>query len=387
MTDSTGPNTATLSTGRPRLLYVDALRGLAAVVVLFHHTTTLFPDVYAELERLSVTWHRIAMFVSDRNHDAVMLFFVLSGFSVRLSLGAQGLTSRTDINTYMYRRLKRILPLFCAALALAFCVGALRGRLGEPSFSWSTLAGNLLFLQSSSHARGTWFVPYGDDSPLWSLSYEMFYYLLYPALALGLAMLGRPMRTIAALIAVVLSGLGLALFTVWPAPPFAFLSHFIVWYVGVDLAEQYFSQQRDSARLIALWCGLVVLGIACAIVLPSATLRTWGVALAIYGLWRVYLARTNHAHLAAIANPAHAIAKLGATFGFISYALYLFHYPLLLAAADLFGQSVWVMAATCAAACILAYVAERLAAIPRYGVLQRDYMLAGLSASRVGTPQ
>jgi peptidoglycan/LPS O-acetylase OafA/YrhL len=170
---------------RDRLVYVDALRGLAALTVLFHHTTTLFPSVYARLAA-DPAGYRAAMFISDRNYEAVLLFFVLSGFTIRLSVGCAGFITAADINVYLYRRFKRILPLFVVALALTALLGALGRHLDEPAFSLRTLVGNLLFLQTPAPLRGVWFVPYGENGPLWSLSFEMFYYLFFPVMVIGL---------------------------------------------------------------------------------------------------------------------------------------------------------------------------------------------------------
>src|SRR5690242_18022260 len=86
-----------LSGHNKRLHYVDALRGLAALTVLFHHTTTLFPRVYEELSITFAAGHRAAMFVSNRNYEAVLLFFVVSGFSIRLSTGREGLLTKSDV--------------------------------------------------------------------------------------------------------------------------------------------------------------------------------------------------------------------------------------------------------------------------------------------------
>lgn len=355
-----------------RLAYVDALRGLAALLVLFHHTTTLFPDLYAALAHVSPALHGAIMFVSDRNHDAVLLFFVLSGFSVRLSVGEPGLVTRADIDLYLYRRFKRILPLFVVALALTALLGLWTGRIGEVAFAPWTLFGNLAFLQSSSNTRGTWFVPYGGNGPLWSLSYEMFYYLLFPAMLFALRRFGLASRTMMFAVATGLTVLGLAAFVVAPSPPFAFLALFGVWYCGADLAEQHLGGQRDKPWVIAVLTGGAIAALVALPWVPSATVQSWCVAAAIYGVWRAGLsiAPQRRATLAAGPSLWTPLARLG----FISYALYLFHYPMLTATAAMFGQSWMVLGITVALALALAWAAEWLAAKPRYGFLKLSYV-------------
>jgi peptidoglycan/LPS O-acetylase OafA/YrhL len=367
-TATTNPGTASPQ----RLLYVDALRGLAALTVLFHHTTTQFPSLYGHLAPDWPQWHRALMFLSDRNHDAVLLFFVLSGFSVRLSSGRKGLDSRADIDLYLYRRFKRILPLFLAALALTAGLGAWTGHIGEAAFAPWTLLGNLTFLQSSANTRGTWFVPYGGNGPLWSLSYEVFYYLLFPAMLFALARFKMATRTAMFALATILTALGFAAFVIAPAPPFAFLSLFGVWYCGADLAEQHLKVQKDSPFVIAALLGGVVMAVVASNWIPSATLQSWAVGAAIYCMWRVGLSVSpkqpeSKPRRASIWSP---LARLG----FISYAVYLFHYPMLTAAAAIFDQSWLVLAVTVALALTLAWGAELLAAKPRYAFLKLNYL-------------
>ncbi len=81
------------------------MRGVAASLVVFHHVYTRFAYLYPnEPARL----HKILTFISDLNVEAVMFFFILSGFSIRLSL-RKGLPITKELfNDYLYRRLKRL---------------------------------------------------------------------------------------------------------------------------------------------------------------------------------------------------------------------------------------------------------------------------------------
>jgi peptidoglycan/LPS O-acetylase OafA/YrhL len=361
---------------RDRLVYVDALRGLAALTVLFHHTTTLFPSVYAQLAANYPVGYRAAMSISDRNYEAVLLFFVLSGFSIRLSVGCAGLARAADINVYLYRRFKRILPLFVVALALTALLGALGRHLNEPAFSLRTLMGNLLFLQTAAVVRGGWFLPYGENGPLWSLSYEMFYYLLFPVMVIGLAALRITKRTVSFACATGLSLLGLALFNLAPCPPFSFLSLFVVWYCGVDLAEHHFGGVKDGIMTVVCLIALPIGVIVSSRWLPSVTIQSWAIGCAIYCGWRAGLSLSKSVQMTAVKtmNICRALAAGFAGLGRISYGVYLFHFPLLFSAAAFHGQTLPVLVGIVALALGLAWIGEWIVARPRYAFMKLNYI-------------
>jgi hypothetical protein len=85
-----------------------------------------------------------------------------------------------------------------------------------------------------------------------------------------------------------LSLLGLTLFNLAPCPPFSFLSLFVVWYCGVDLAEHHFGGVKDGIMTVVC---LIALPIAVIVGrwLPSATIQSWAFGCAIYCGWRAGL--------------------------------------------------------------------------------------------------
>jgi peptidoglycan/LPS O-acetylase OafA/YrhL len=130
-----------------------------------------------------------------------MVLFVLSGYfigtSVRESVGAQQWSWRT----YLVSRITRLQLVLFPALV----VGGLWDRIGMripqaspiyfnalykfyvPSVALRSTVrvflGNLFFLQTIISPV------FGSNTPLWSLSYEFWYYILFPALILGTAAL------------------------------------------------------------------------------------------------------------------------------------------------------------------------------------------------------
>ena len=76
-----------------RLTELDSLRGLAALSVVFAHYLHVFP-VGGEVDRMAHVATRTPLYLAYAGHEAVILFFLLSGFVLALPfLGGTTLTS------------------------------------------------------------------------------------------------------------------------------------------------------------------------------------------------------------------------------------------------------------------------------------------------------
>ncbi|WP_327044016.1 acyltransferase [Microbispora sp. NBC_01189] len=148
---------------RKRLAWLDALRGLAALTVVFEHALApLLPEV-----RLPVK----AVF--DPGWFGVMAFFLVSGYIVPASL-----ERRASLRAFWISRLLRLYPLFGVAAA-AMALLALLGW-DDPHIWWRTrpvplVLGHLTMLQNLLGMPNLLNV-------LWTLSYEMAFYLLLTAM-------------------------------------------------------------------------------------------------------------------------------------------------------------------------------------------------------------
>lgn len=147
-----------------RLAWLDLLRGLAAIVVALHHATYYFtPNMRA---------HMVDLF--DPGLYGVLVFFLVSGYIVPASLERHG-----RVRGFWISRLTRIYPLLlvaCALYVLPAVLGMrdLRAGLGayEPV---SAVLAHLTMLQDVLAVPNVIGV-------LWTLSYEMLFYLLVVAL-------------------------------------------------------------------------------------------------------------------------------------------------------------------------------------------------------------
>ncbi len=202
--------------------------------------------------------------VTGYGHQAVMVFFVLSGYfigtSVMESVGAR----QWSWPTYLVSRITRLQLVLFPALVL----GGLWDRIGMripqaspiyydalykfyvPSVALRSTVpvflGNLFFLQSIISPV------FGSNTPRWSLSYELWYYILFPALILGAAAwVGWRLRILYA---------GLVLLLLW----FVGLQvsfYFLIWLAGALLGRlQRAKRFKLTAPGIPILAGLIFLG-------------------------------------------------------------------------------------------------------------------------------
>ena len=231
----------------------DLIRGLAALMVLFSHWRNL---VFVDYP--SVAAHRLILALpyalTSAGHQAVVIFFVLSGYLISGSVVRSFARNRWSWIDYLTHRLVRLwvvlIPglLLCllwdsTGLALHLAPALYNGHVREGfignipvRLTPQVFFGNLFFLQNL-------LVPvFGSDGPLWSLANEFWYYLLFP---LGLITLRRqtsaPQR-------ILFGALFLAM--AW------FLRHgilplFPIWLAGTVLALTPPPQLRSRTRIIA----------------------------------------------------------------------------------------------------------------------------------------
>lgn len=166
---------------------LDGVRGLAIVLVVWSHAGP-------RLAAYGVGMPRILRWLTGFSYAGVDLFFVLSGFLLFLPYARALLGEGTWPSTrdFYARRARRILPAYYAVLCVIFALIAVRGR-GEVMPGCSMTAGAALqsltlVYDLTPNAYCTLFFM---DGPLWSLTVEWQFYLVLPALALGLMRMSR----------------------------------------------------------------------------------------------------------------------------------------------------------------------------------------------------
>ena len=180
--------------------------------------------------------HMAYAFLAGFDHQAVMVFFVLSGLLVGGSVVREvAVTGQVAVGEYLLRRLVRLCIVLWPAFALsavctatAVALGAVqRGILANDTagtITVGTLLCNAAFLQTAACEQ------FAGNGALWSLFNEAWYYFLFPPIAVALLSRQSPARRVllgAAGVAA-LAGLTRAQFTGSPIGPYM-----LVWGAGV----------------------------------------------------------------------------------------------------------------------------------------------------------
>jgi peptidoglycan/LPS O-acetylase OafA/YrhL len=149
-------------------LYLDLLRLLAAVEVLAYHLSG-FPFGF---ERTALTAF---------GHQAVTIFFVLSGFVIRHAAGS----SDVNVAGYAVSRITRVYSVALPCLLLTLLFDTI-GRSFAPSLYAGLITDGSQFLRLAIGAamlNEAWVaVQMLSNTPYWSISYEFWYYVLFAAL-------------------------------------------------------------------------------------------------------------------------------------------------------------------------------------------------------------
>ncbi|HEX2910442.1 MAG TPA: acyltransferase [Chloroflexia bacterium] len=174
--------------------HLNWIRGLAAVVVLVQHTRQHLFVNYEEVAHPNPLLSGFYL-VSGFGNEAVRVFFVLSGLFIGLSVLKAMKSGRWTWRAYLIARLTRLWLVLIPAILLCifwdtlgmslwgtgnYSVVEASGTSALQRFNLEHAAGNIFFLQRITGVFGPIVGPFGSDDPLWSLSYEFWYYMLFP---------------------------------------------------------------------------------------------------------------------------------------------------------------------------------------------------------------
>lgn len=309
------------------------------MAVMFGHVRALFFVPYTQAGNRHFLLGAMYLLTS-LGHQAVLVFFVLSGFFISRSVLDAFRKARWSWKIFLVNRLTRLLLvlvpglLLCAfwdyigmrlpwASAFYFrAIPALSADAVTTHSSAKIFLGNLLFLQS------IYFPSFGSDLPLWSLSYEFWYYLLF-AILLIVVLAGSPSGKRLAWAAV-----GVAIFLM-VGRDIALL--FLVWLAGAGVGVLHDWKVKSRLSAIPGWsvygcvCLCLVGLLLARIRVPAGLLSDFLVSAAFLPIMYVLV----EAGGATLNQPYANVAKLLASF---SYTLYVVHLPFLIFLRTLLGR-------------------------------------------------
>jgi peptidoglycan/LPS O-acetylase OafA/YrhL len=299
-------------------IWISLLRGLAAFVVAAAH---LRSEIYPGLRTVAdpSLWFQGFAFATGFAHQAVLVFFVISGWLVGGSLlnkiGQPGALANYAIDRAT-RLWTVLIPTF--GLTLLFGLGSgvvLPGSIdfaAANEFSALSFAGNLLGLQDVVLDE------FGGNYALWSLANETWYYVMFPLLVLLFTA-----RRISSRVA---SGAALALALV--LLPVEIVLYFAVWLLGVA-----FSRVRIDCAAGLRWAWLVPLAATAAYFRLTADndrfdQTTLGMDLLLSLMFLTVLSSLQF-KVAPASKLAQPLARVGKFLSEFSFSLYVLHLPLI----------------------------------------------------------
>ena len=312
--------------------HLDLLRTVAAWQVCLHHLKNLFFVDYPVVQSKNLIIQTVYYF-SRFGHQSVVVFFVMSGLFISASVIRQNDAGKWSWVDYLIARLSRLYIALVPALILGwgwdwlgiklFGTGNIYDgiTLKQPVVSHAVIErldlvhflGNLGFLQAFKVS------PLGSNTPLWSLSYEFWYYILFPLIFLAIVRKGFTISRIAysAIFVIVLNFIG-----------FTLSKNFLIWLFGVAVLYsikniKFPSKYKHFLTLFSL--ALLLGAITLTLFMPDGSLYIADIIVGIAASVLIYalvqyddVIDQNHIY----PKTVHALANF-------SYSLYLLHVPFL----------------------------------------------------------
>jgi len=306
--------------------HLDLIRGLAAFAVLWGHSRALFFTPYGNVRP---TWvSRLFYFSTGFGHQSVMVFFVLSGYFIGSSVMASQRRRRFTWRNYLASRLTRLY----SALLPGLLITALLDAIGTSLFGYDNVYGgrNTTILSYGVHVSSgllTWIQnalflqeitvrPFGSNGALWSLSYEFWYYVLFPVALFSLL----PNTAVVARLCYIALAASLV---IWLPRPI--LTYFGIWLLGYGT-----SQLRLPPRWPATFTHLSITIWMASLVTSRFTHTPWiDLVLGVTTAFLVYAILASSGPGVPSSRGYRFYTRCAKYLSEMSYTLYVVHLPLL----------------------------------------------------------
>jgi peptidoglycan/LPS O-acetylase OafA/YrhL len=294
---------------------------MSASLVVFSHLRSIIFKSYDQVSNHGLL-NKTFYFFTGLGHQAVIIFFVLSGYLVGGSIVNQLNKGTFNIKSYIINRISRLYIVLLPALFLTVLLdklGTIFDRVGLYSNKLNiySLGFSVIDRSTFQHFFASFFMlqnivlpPLGSNSPLWSLCYEFWYYLMFPCLCFLIIYRKKRVKSlIAPLILIVLIVYFL---------PFSIMQYFLIWAIG--LIPIYFSFKKEYYKYILL--ALLIFWLT----LKNVQLNPYFYDL-ILGTIASLLVCSYQNHDQGLSTKSLVINEKLSSF---SYSLYLVHFPVIM---------------------------------------------------------
>ena len=296
---------------------LEALRAFSAIYVFLHHTLYTFNL----LEQGSLFWYLFLF-----GQEAVIIFFILSGYVIGLSLEK----NEYSFKTYFIHRFTRIYTVIVFSYLISYLCWLTYSNDVLPSFT--DFIFNIFMLQDkgSSHI-GNFAEPLFNNQPLWSLGFEWWFYMLF---FFHFYLIKNKTINYKLLSTFLISLFGIISFYFYNNQISTFLMYYFVWFSGVVFVFKgvkrkiYIKYLTISFILIAFYYLIYLHNVEYtkSYIYPWITFRHFlgffGILVSFIVLQKVLILLVENNIIKKIVKPFIYIASF-------SYAIYIIHYPIM----------------------------------------------------------
>ncbi|MDO8354892.1 MAG: acyltransferase [Nitrospirota bacterium] len=318
-----------------RLYLLDALRGLAALSVVFWHWQHFFLSgpVPETVDRMKLPLYDWFFLFYEHGWLAIDLFFCLSGFVFYWQYSRSVAEGSITPGTFAILRLSRLYPLHVATLVLVaigqYVVMQAQGTFFVYEYNDLThFLLNLLFASSWGLEQG-----YSFNGPVWSISIEVLLYALFFACCRIL-----PVRLI---LLAAISLLGFLIQAMYHVPIGRGVGFFFLGGCVYLLYQQIMASSPQQIRMTTVWAVGLLAGAWLAVfvaamrgfdisgfLVPFPQSLVWAIKMLLSNLPTVVLFPLTILALVLLEYHVGPIGQSLSFLGDISYSSYLLHFPL-----------------------------------------------------------
>ena len=306
-----------------KFAYIDYLRGIAILAVIAVHSHQTIAGIFAFLAA-SFNYGQLG----------VQLFFVVSAITLCLSMTARDASEGP--RSFYIRRFLRIAPLYYIAILFYFLWRPLHVFLSNgslklnPNYNFKSITENIFFVHGFDPTNFNYVVPGG-----WSISVEMTFYLIFPALFLLKKTVSRKSFYVFSAVAIAAIGLIQAalIYLLLPEWTGKFVSN-----EGFDFFYASFGNQLPvfligmiafdflNQRISGMWLILVLVLIGIAAVLQNHSGLSFGMNGFFYPILSASAFGIIAVALSTVQMPNWFILKGLRQIGIYSFSMYICHF-------------------------------------------------------------